>query len=87
MDTAVLMEIENLRRASLSGLREKYRELFQEEAHRFGEIHVSRNRQTPWPKSAQRTGAEAQPIAFRPTFAMKPSVSELRIKSDDALGD
>ncbi len=31
MDTAVLMEIENLRRASLAGLRDKYREVFQEE--------------------------------------------------------
>ena len=31
MDTAVLMEIEKLRRASLAALREKYREVFQEE--------------------------------------------------------
>ena len=30
MDAAVLMEIENLRRASMAGLREKYREVFQE---------------------------------------------------------
>jgi hypothetical protein len=30
MDTAILMEIENLRRASMAGLREKYREVFQE---------------------------------------------------------
>jgi hypothetical protein len=30
MDTAVLMEIENLRRMSLAGLREKFREVFQE---------------------------------------------------------
>jgi hypothetical protein len=31
MDNAVLMEIESLRRASLAGLREKYREVFEEE--------------------------------------------------------
>jgi hypothetical protein len=31
VDTAVLMEIEKLRRASLAALREKYREVFQEE--------------------------------------------------------
>jgi len=30
MDTAVLMEVENLRRASLAALREKYREVFTE---------------------------------------------------------
>src|ERR1700684_1170833 len=30
MDTAILMELENLRRASLAGLREKYREVFEE---------------------------------------------------------
>ena len=30
MDTAVLMEIESLRRASLAGLRDKYQEVFQE---------------------------------------------------------
>ena len=30
MDTAVLMEIENLRRATLADLRSKFRELFQE---------------------------------------------------------
>jgi hypothetical protein len=30
MDTAVLMEIEKLRRASMAGLREKYREVLQE---------------------------------------------------------
>ena len=32
MDTAVLVEIENLRRASLAALQEKYREVFQEES-------------------------------------------------------
>ena len=31
MDNAVLMEIESLRRASMTALREKYREVFQEE--------------------------------------------------------
>ena len=31
MNTAVLMEIEKLRRASLAALREKHREVFQEE--------------------------------------------------------
>jgi Protein of unknown function (DUF2924) len=44
LDTTVLMEIEKLRRASLTALREKYREVFQEEArsrhreHLFGQI-------------------------------------------------
>jgi len=33
MDTTVLMEIENMRRASMAGLREKYREVFGEETH------------------------------------------------------
>ena len=32
MDNAVLIEIESLRRASLESLREKFREVFQEEA-------------------------------------------------------
>jgi len=32
MDNGVLMEIESLRRASLASLREKFREVFQEEA-------------------------------------------------------
>ncbi len=42
MDTAVLMEIENLRRASLSGLREKYREVFQEETRCRHREHLFR---------------------------------------------
>ena len=42
MDTAVLMEIENLRRASLTGLREKYREVFQEETRCRHREHLFR---------------------------------------------
>src|SRR5947208_2224583 len=42
MDNAVLMEIEKLRRASLTGLREKYREVFQEEARSRHREHLFR---------------------------------------------
>jgi hypothetical protein len=42
MDTAVLMEIESLRRASLEGLREKYREVFREEARSRHREHLFR---------------------------------------------
>ena len=42
MDTAVLMEIENLRRASLAGLREKFREVFQEETRSRHREHLFR---------------------------------------------
>ena len=42
MDTAVLMEIENLRRESLAALREKYREVFQEEARSRHREHLFR---------------------------------------------
>src|ERR1700693_3804392 len=42
METAVLMEIENLRRASLADLREKFREVFQEEARSRHREHLFR---------------------------------------------
>ena len=42
MDNAVLMEIENLRRASLAGLREKYREVFEEETQCRHREHLFR---------------------------------------------
>src|ERR1019366_6230650 len=42
MDTAVLMEVESLRRASLAGLREKYREVFQEETRSRHREHLFR---------------------------------------------
>jgi Protein of unknown function (DUF2924) len=42
MDNAVLMEIENLRRASLAGLREKFREVFQEETSSRHREHLFR---------------------------------------------
>jgi Protein of unknown function (DUF2924) len=42
MDTAVLMEIENLRRASLASLREKFREVFQEETRSRHREHLFR---------------------------------------------
>ncbi len=42
MDNAVLMEIEKLRRASLASLREKFREVFQEEARTRHREHLFR---------------------------------------------
>ena len=42
MDTAVLMEVEKLRRASLAALREKYREVFQEETRSGHREHLFR---------------------------------------------
>jgi hypothetical protein len=42
VDTAVLMEIENLRRASLASLREKYQEVFQEETRCRHREHLFR---------------------------------------------
>ncbi len=42
MDTAVLMEIENLRRASLSTLRQKFQEVFQEETGSRHREHLFR---------------------------------------------
>lgn len=42
MDTAVLMEIENLRRENLAGLRERYREVFQEETRCGHREHLFR---------------------------------------------
>ena len=42
MDTAVLMEIESLRRATLGALREKYREVFQEETRVRHREHLFR---------------------------------------------
>src|SRR6266478_1891211 len=42
MDTAVLMEIDNLRRASLTALREKYRKVFQEETRSRHREHLFR---------------------------------------------
>jgi hypothetical protein len=42
MDNAVLMEIESLRRASLAGLREKFREIFQEETSSRHREHLFR---------------------------------------------
>ena len=42
MHNAVLIEIESLRRASLAGLRQKYREVFQEEARSRHREHLFR---------------------------------------------
>jgi hypothetical protein len=42
MNTSVLMEIERLRRASMAGLREKYREVFQEETRSRHREHLFR---------------------------------------------
>ena len=42
MDTALLAEIENLRRATLAELRERYREVFQEETRSRHRGHLFR---------------------------------------------
>ena len=42
MDKTVLMEVENLRRTTLGGLREKYREVFQEETRSRHREHLFR---------------------------------------------
>jgi hypothetical protein len=42
VDNAILMEIENLRRASLADLREKYREVFQEQTRSRHREHLFR---------------------------------------------
>ena len=42
MDSAVLMEIEGLRRASMTALRDKYREVFQEETECRHRQHLFR---------------------------------------------
>ena len=42
VDTAVLIEVENLRRASLAGLREKYLEVFREETRSRHREHLFR---------------------------------------------
>jgi hypothetical protein len=42
MDSALLTEVENLRRATLAGLREKYQELFQEETRSRHRGHLFR---------------------------------------------
>jgi hypothetical protein len=42
LDTAVMIEIEKLRRASLAALRQKYRELFEEETHCRHREHLFR---------------------------------------------
>src|ERR1700680_1774915 len=42
MDTAVLMEIESLRRASMADLRKKYQEVFQEETRCKHREHLFR---------------------------------------------
>ncbi|HEX4772180.1 MAG TPA: DUF2924 domain-containing protein [Bryobacteraceae bacterium] len=42
MDNAILLEIENLRRASLAGLREKYREVFEEDTRCRNREHLFR---------------------------------------------
>ena len=42
MDNAVLTEVENLRRATLAALREKYREVFQEETRSRHREHLFR---------------------------------------------
>ena len=54
MDNAVLMEIEKLRRASLGALREKYREVFEEETRCRHREHLFRR--IAWRLQALATG-------------------------------
>src|SRR4051794_38360535 len=54
MDNAVLVEIENLRRASLAGLREKYREVFEEDTRCRNREHLFRR--IAWREQAQAEG-------------------------------
>src|ERR1019366_4630278 len=42
MDTAIMAEVENLRRASVTSLRKRYQELFQEEARSRHREHLFR---------------------------------------------
>jgi len=42
MDKAIMIEVENLRRASVAGLQGKYRELFQEKARSRHRQHLFR---------------------------------------------
>jgi len=68
MDTAVLMEIENLRRGSLAALRAKYREVFAEETRCRHREHLFRR--IAWRLQAlaeggltERAGARAKELA------------------------
>jgi len=68
LETTILMEVETLRRASLEALREKYREVFQEETHCRHREHLFRR--IAWRLQAlaegdlsERARARAQQIA------------------------
>ena len=75
METAVLMEIEKLRRASLGALREKYREVFREETRCRHREHLFRR--IAWRLQAlaegdltERARERAKEIARDADFAM-----------------
>jgi hypothetical protein len=68
MDKAIMIEVENLRRASVAGLQGKYRELFQEKARSRHRQHLFRK--IVWRLQAlaegelsERAGARAREIA------------------------
>src|SRR5450759_5611834 len=78
METAVLMEIEKLRRASLSALREKYREVFGEATECWHRQHLFRR--IAWrlqalaegdlsERARQRAGEIARDADLRPVSA------------------
>jgi DUF2924 family protein len=54
VDTAILIQLENLRRLSLAGLREKYREVFQEQTRSHHREHLFR--QIAWRLQALAEG-------------------------------
>ena len=85
MDQAVMIEVESLRRASVAGLREKYREMFQEETRSRHREHLFRK--IVWRLQAlaegelsERARARAREIADDGTFSRfdrLPNVDQL----------
>ena len=85
MDNAVLMEIESLRRASLGALREKYREVFQEETQVRHREHLFRR--IAWRLQAlaegdlsERARGRAQQIFCRPSHLAPVGSRDLRVR-------
>jgi hypothetical protein len=63
VDNAVLVEVESLRRATLAGLREKYREVFQEETRSRHREHLFRR--IAWRLQALSEGDLSQRARYR----------------------
>lgn len=85
MNNAVLMEVEKLRRATLAGLREKYREVFQEQTRSRHREHLFRR--IAWRLQAlaegdlsERARERAREIARATGFLYR----KRRERSDDA---